>query len=111
MADREREALCERITAYLAGGGLFNPELADHTAVRDLLIECRAALSAPQHSHEAWRPIESASADRIALLYAPPQALYVDHEGKPGEYRVAAPRNWTWATHWAPLPQQPDSGT
>lgn len=40
----------ERITAYLSGGGLFNPELADHEAVRDLLIDCRAALTAaPAH--------------------------------------------------------------
>jgi hypothetical protein len=38
--------LSERITAYLSGGGLFNPELANHEAVRDLLIECRAALDA-----------------------------------------------------------------
>jgi hypothetical protein len=38
-------ALSERITAYLSGGGLFNPELANHDAVRDLLIECRAVLS------------------------------------------------------------------
>ena len=35
-----------RITAYLAGGGLFNPELAKHDTVRDLLIDCRAALAA-----------------------------------------------------------------
>jgi hypothetical protein len=41
-----RQALAERITAYLAGGGLFNPEMADHDAVRDLLIDCRAALEA-----------------------------------------------------------------
>ena len=34
-----------RITAYLSGGGLFNPELANHDAVRDLLIDCRAALA------------------------------------------------------------------
>jgi hypothetical protein len=44
MNDKAREALNDRITAYLAGGGLFNPELANHTAVRDLLIDCRAAL-------------------------------------------------------------------
>ena len=35
-----------RIRDYLAGGGLFNPELANHVAVRDLLIDCRADLSA-----------------------------------------------------------------
>lgn len=33
--------LVEEINEYLANGGLFNPELADHHAVRDLLIECR----------------------------------------------------------------------
>lgn len=34
--------IVERITAYLIGGGLFNPELANHDAVRDLLIDARA---------------------------------------------------------------------
>ena len=34
-----------RITAYLSGGGLFNPELANHEAVRDLIIDCRSELS------------------------------------------------------------------
>jgi hypothetical protein len=38
--------LTSRITAYLSGGGLFNPELANHDAVRDLLIDCRTALAA-----------------------------------------------------------------
>ena len=36
--------LSDRITAYLFNGGLFNPELANHFAVRDLLIECRKVL-------------------------------------------------------------------
>lgn len=39
--------LVGRITAYLSGGGFFNPKLASHDAVRDLLIDCRAALAAP----------------------------------------------------------------
>jgi hypothetical protein len=43
VIDRRR-ALVERITSYLTCGGLWNPELAEHGAVRDLLIECRAAL-------------------------------------------------------------------
>lgn len=30
-----------RITDYLTGGGLWNPELANHQAVRDLLIDAR----------------------------------------------------------------------
>lgn len=42
----EGDKLPERIAAYLSMGGLWNPELADHVAVRDLLIECRAILSA-----------------------------------------------------------------
>ena len=37
--------IVERITEYLSGGGLFNPEMAIHDAVRDLLIDCRDALS------------------------------------------------------------------
>lgn len=31
----------ERIGDYLSGGGLFNPELANHDAVSDLLMDCR----------------------------------------------------------------------
>lgn len=30
-----------RITEYLASGGLWNPELADHDAVRGILIDAR----------------------------------------------------------------------
>lgn len=37
--------LINRISFYLASGGLFNPELADHIAVRTLLFECREALA------------------------------------------------------------------
>lgn len=33
--------VAQRCTDYLSGGGLFNPELADHDAVRDLIIDCR----------------------------------------------------------------------
>jgi hypothetical protein len=33
--------LTARIAAYLSGGGLFNSELADPDAMRDLLIDCR----------------------------------------------------------------------
>jgi hypothetical protein len=39
------EDLINRITYYLSSGGLFNPELADHLAVRNLLMECRDALA------------------------------------------------------------------
>lgn len=35
----------DRITEYLELGGLFNPELMDHTKVRNLLIDCRIELT------------------------------------------------------------------
>lgn len=38
------DLLC-RIGEYLSSGGLFNPELADHEAVRDLLMACRDELT------------------------------------------------------------------
>lgn len=50
---RERSGLAGEITSYLAGGGLFNPELANHEAVRDLLIRCRDALTADKARDEA----------------------------------------------------------
>jgi hypothetical protein len=43
MNERAKE-LSDRITQYLVMGGMFNPELANHEAVRDLLIECRKVL-------------------------------------------------------------------
>ena len=35
------DAVCDRIAAYLFSGGLFSPEMANHDAVRDLLIDAR----------------------------------------------------------------------
>ena len=46
------KVLAARITEYLSLGGLFNPEMANHDAVRDLLIDCRAALSSPEQGTE-----------------------------------------------------------
>jgi len=43
--DEQVQNLITRITDYLSMGGLFNPELANHLAVRDLLIECREVLN------------------------------------------------------------------
>ena len=48
------ENLINRISFYLASGGLFNPELADHLAVRSLLMECRDALAQPEQEPVAW---------------------------------------------------------
>ena len=33
--------IVERCSEYLIGGGIWNPELADHDKVRDLVIDCR----------------------------------------------------------------------
>ena len=46
----ERAVVIARITNYLSAGGLFNPELMEHTKVRDLLIACRAVLTRPGRS-------------------------------------------------------------
>ncbi len=43
----EREELLSRIKSYLVSGGLFNPEMALHDRVRDLLIDIRDFLSVP----------------------------------------------------------------
>ncbi len=37
----EQRYLLRDIQDYLEGGGLFNPELANHDNVRDLIINCR----------------------------------------------------------------------
>ena len=50
----QKNDLLEQINLYLSGGGLFNPELANHVAVRDLLIECREALAQPEQEPVAW---------------------------------------------------------
>lgn len=41
----QTQELLKRITDYLSMGGLFNPELANHQAVRDLLIDIRNHLA------------------------------------------------------------------
>jgi len=48
-------ALCDRITAYLVSGGLFNPELMDHEKVCALLRDCRDALDADEDARDAAR--------------------------------------------------------
>jgi len=54
-------ALSQRITDYLSIGGLFNPEMAIHERVRDLLIECRTELDAAsqrprKENAQEWTP-------------------------------------------------------
>lgn len=54
-----------------------------------------------------WRPIAELGAYELALLYAPPGALYADPDGRAGEFRVSCRKNWTWATNGMPLPPPP----
>ena len=56
------ENLINRISFYLASGGLFNPELADHIAVRTLLFECREALA-----QRTWVGLTDEEREEIAL--------------------------------------------
>lgn len=49
----QKNDLVKQINLYLSGGGLFNPELANHVEVRNLLIECREVLAQPEFTkHE-----------------------------------------------------------
>jgi len=69
--------------------------------------EISTYISALEKDAARWQPIETADSNALALLYAPPEALFVEPAKHLGEFRVAAPRNWTWATHWMPLPAPP----
>ena len=62
-SDSERlTAIAERITQYLSVGGLFNPESMDHSKVRDLLMDCRTALSAVVPEQERGAAKENTNA-------------------------------------------------
>ena len=43
-SNSDAKKISEEITQYLSLGGLVNPELADHDAVRDLLMDARRVL-------------------------------------------------------------------
>lgn len=67
----DAKAVSDRITAYLASGGLFNPELANHDAVRDLLMDARAQL-------DLLASVEGASDEIVREL---PESCYETVEG------------------------------
>jgi hypothetical protein len=72
--------LINRITYHLSSGGLFNPELADHLAVRNLLMECRDALAQrtwvgltdeeQQAAYDAWQQKDDGWGSFYALIEA-----------------------------------------
>ena len=71
--------LVERITGHLASGGLFNPEMAIHDRVRDLLIDCRHALEI-----RAERVKEAVEAEREAcakVAYKTPFRCHAEDDG------------------------------
>ncbi len=74
MTTSPDKSVTDRITEYLASGGLFNPELANHEAVRDLLIDARDALTA--------------SGERVAALEAALNNIASGHASLPG-YGIA----------------------
>lgn len=76
MSAPGHDELVERITEYLSLGGFWNPELMDHEKVRELLIDCREALSAPiaapgagavteARLQEAWTDFLNANPDDL----------------------------------------------
>jgi hypothetical protein len=85
---RMTDDLVKRLNAYLTGGGLFNPELANHEAVRDLIIDCRDALERLSQQAEPWGEVIESGGTLIAssskhgckplpvgtLIYAAPPA-------------------------------------
>jgi hypothetical protein len=72
-----------RITAYLAGGGLFNPELANHDAVRGLIIECRHVLRRLRDERDEARK----ALEPFASCFMKPQTKYMmlhkDYDSEP----------------------------
>ncbi len=85
----------ERITDYLSSGGLFNPELANHDAVRDLLIDCRDKLAEKERevkdARQGARAVIAAMRRRWAALHDLPQV--VDDEMRAAEAFVLAWRD------------------
>lgn len=58
MSAIETPSILQRIHAYLAMGGLFNPELANHDRVRELIMDCRSALTAANNKLAAYQSVE-----------------------------------------------------
>lgn len=56
IASVANEKLCARITDYLSKGGLFNPEAMNGDMVRDLIMDCYAALTATPASTSKEKP-------------------------------------------------------
>ncbi len=64
-------SVTERITAYLCGGGLFNPEYANHDAVRDLLIDAKSDLAARDAELAEWKRKAEEAARELQMRRTP----------------------------------------
>ena len=85
--------LINRITYHLSSGGLFNPELADHLTVRNLLMECREALAQPEQGWiERERVVGYREGHRAALAQRKP---LMDEEIETYRYMI------DWTAHWS----------
>lgn len=62
--------ITDRITEYLAAGGLFNPEMMEHEKVRDLLMDARGELEELEAIREYLWPNQTGLSNhhRSALL-------------------------------------------
>ena len=92
----QKNDLVVQITLYLSNGGLFNPELANHVAVRDLLIQCKEALAQPQQEPVAWGVFEGNLHD---MFFSPSEAQEMaDLKGTHAEVRplYTTPPQRTW---------------
>lgn len=113
---QQAETVEQEVTAYLVQGGFFNPEMAQHNNVRDLLMRCRdvlAALRAAVSGEGTWQPIATAPKDADLLLLCGPldgvrsgywdddshQWMSVETKGLTG--------GWMTPTLWQPMPAAP----
>ena len=99
----ERVEVVTRITEYLSLGGLWNPDLMDHDKVRDLLIDCREALTTAQAAIrlaeavvgyiDAHDPgpavVRSVGLDLARRVYDESLAAYRQARALPGDEAVA----------------------
>jgi hypothetical protein len=78
----------KRLYEYFAGGGLFNPELANHQAVSELLRDCRDALAAKDAEIERLtRERDEAQRENIDMMW---QRRRADERATDAEARIDA---------------------
>jgi hypothetical protein len=76
----------QRITDYLLSGGLFNPELAMHDRVRDLLMDCRTELAEKTNEVSNWHRHYRDEASKAQKC----KQAYIEQEKEVARLRAAA---------------------